>query len=347
MQWARIEDYALLGDLQAAALVGRDGSVDWLCLPRFDSPACFAALLGGEDAGRWRLAPAGASRAARRSYRGPTLVLDTEWVTGDGHVRVTEFMPPRGEAPDLVRIVEGLSGRVPMELELKLRFDYGSITPWVQRRDDGLTAAAGPDFVRLATPVELHGHHMMTEARFEVSAGQKVPFVLTHSGADRDEPKDVSAEQALADTIQFWTSWIQGCRYHGRWQNAVHRALITLKALTFAPTGGIAAAATTSLPEQPRGKRTGTTATAGCAMPPSRFRHYWGPASSARHANGGNGSCAPWQAIHRSCRSCTPSTARVASPSKPWTGYPGTRVPPRYASATTPPASFNSTCGVR
>ena len=255
MQWARIEDYALLGDLQAAALVGRDGSVDWLCLPRFDSPACFAALLGGEDAGRWRLAPAGASRAARRSYRGPTLVLDTEWVTGDGHVRVTEFMPPRGEAPDLVRIVEGLSGRVPMELELKLRFDYGSITPWVQRRDDGLTAVAGPDFVRLATPVELHGHHMMTEARFEVSAGQKVPFVLTHSGAHRDEPKDVSAEQALTDTMQFWTTWIQGCRYHGRWQNAVHRALITLKALTFAPTGGIAAAATTSLPEQPRGKR--------------------------------------------------------------------------------------------
>ena len=139
---ARIEDYALLGDLQTAALVGLDGSIDWLCLPRFDSPACFAALLGGNDAGHWRLSPAGARRASRRGYRGPTLVLDTEWVTGDGRVRVTDFMPPRGDAPKLIRIVEGLAGRVPMQRELKIRFDYGAATPWVRRRDGGLTAVA-------------------------------------------------------------------------------------------------------------------------------------------------------------------------------------------------------------
>ncbi len=182
-------------------------------------------------------------------------MLDTEWVTGDGHVRVTDFMPPRCEAPDLIRIVEGLAGRVPMQMDLKIRFDYGHVTPWVRCRDDGLTAVAGPDFLRLATPVELVGHHMMTEAHFEVCAGQKVPFVLTHAEAHHDEPRDVRPEQALADTLNFWSNWIDQCRYSGRWQSAVDRALITLKALTYAPTGGIAAAATTSLPEQPGGPR--------------------------------------------------------------------------------------------
>jgi GH15 family glucan-1,4-alpha-glucosidase len=251
----RIEEYAVLGDLQTAALVCRDGSIDWLCLPRFDSPACFAALLDDDRAGHWRLAPAAGGPATRRRYRDDTLILESEWDTPEGSVRVVDCMPPRGEAADVVRIVEGRSGRVPMRMELRLRFDYGHIVPWVRRRGPDLGAVAGPDAVWLRTPVELHGRDYATYAEFSVGAGERVPFVLTYQPSHKRRPTPVDAASAVADTERFWTEWIGTCSYDGRWPDAVHRGLVTLKALTYQPTGGIVAAATTSLPEQLGGPR--------------------------------------------------------------------------------------------
>ncbi len=250
-----LEDYAVLGDLHTAALLGRNGSIDWLCLPRFDSSACFAALLDDESAGHWRIAPVGAGAATRRGYREDTLVMDTEWDTEGGSVRVTDFMPPRGEAPDVVRIVEGLSGRVRMRMRLVIRFDYGSVLPWVTRTEDGLLAIAGPDTLCLRTPVRLDGDHWATVAEFEVAAGDKVPFVLTHMPSHQRDAPQAEAQKALRDTEMFWRSWIDRCTYRGHWDAAVRRAVITLKALTYRPTGGIVASATASLPEVFGGKR--------------------------------------------------------------------------------------------
>ncbi|MCU7730308.1 glycoside hydrolase family 15 protein [Actinoplanes sp. KI2] len=252
---SRIEDYGLLGDLHTAALVGRDGSIDWLCLPRFDAPACFAALLGDEGNGFWRLGPASGGPATRRRYRGDSLILESEWDTPEGTVRVIDTMPPRGEAADVVRLVEGVSGRVPMRMALRLRFDYGRIVPWVRHTDGRLAAVAGPDAAWLHTPVAVHGKEFTTYADFTVDPGERVPFVLTYRPSHEPHPKPVDAEKALADTELFWASWIKGFRYDGRWPDAVRRSLVTLKALTYAPTGGIVAAATTSLPEQPGGPR--------------------------------------------------------------------------------------------
>ncbi|MCA5893512.1 glycoside hydrolase family 15 protein [Isoptericola sp. NEAU-Y5] len=254
----RIEDYGLVGDLQTAALVGRDGSIDWLCLPYFDSPACFAALLGDADHGSWQIAPATGGPCTTRRYRGDTLVLESEWETPDGVVRVTDFMPPRGEAPDLVRIVEGVRGRVPMVCDLRLRFDYGSVVPWVTSTGAVTSTVAGPDAVTITTPVELatqEGPHSTLRARFEVAAGDRVPFVLTHHPSHRPAPQPADPESALTATVRFWEDWVAGTRYEGRWTDAVRRSLVTLKALTFAPTGGITAAATTSLPEEIGGSR--------------------------------------------------------------------------------------------
>jgi GH15 family glucan-1,4-alpha-glucosidase len=250
-----LEDYGLLGDLHTAALVGRDGSIDWLCLPRFDSPACFAALLGGEDAGFWRIAPAAGGVCTRRRYRGDSLVLESEWDTPEGSVRVVDTMPPRGEAPDVVRVVEGLTGHVPMRMTLRLRFDYGHIVPWVRRSGRDLLAVAGPDSVWLSTPADVEGRDQTTYAEFTVTAGQRVPFVLTHQSSHLERPKPTNAGQAIADTEKFWRHWMSGFGYEGRWSEAVRRSLIVLKALTYAPTGGIVAAATTSLPEQLGGGR--------------------------------------------------------------------------------------------
>ncbi|GAB3893429.1 glycoside hydrolase family 15 protein [Kibdelosporangium lantanae] len=247
-----IEDYALLGDLHTAALVSADGSVDWLCLPRFDSPACFAALLDDEHAGSWRLAPASTRRTGRRRYLPGTLALETTWDCPEGTVRVIDLMPPRDENADVVRIVEGVRGHVPMEMTMRLRFDYGSVTPWIRHRDGGLETVAGPDAVWLRTPVDLAED---TVARFTVSPGDRVPFVLSHTASHSPRPEPTNAEAALARTKRFWTDWIGQCTYQGRWPDAVHRALITLKALTYAPTGGILAAATTSLPERVGGAR--------------------------------------------------------------------------------------------
>ncbi|HEU4361061.1 MAG TPA: glycoside hydrolase family 15 protein [Mycobacterium sp.] len=251
-----IEDYALLGDLHTAALVSREGSIDWLCLPRFDSAACFAALLHDESAGYWRLAPAGGGPATRRGYRGDTLILDTEWDTDSGSVRITDFMPPRGHNADVIRIIEGLSGRVAMRMDLVIRFDYGHVVPWVRRSDYGLIAIAGPDTLCLTSPVNVRGDHWSTVAEFEVAAGETVPFVLTHAPSHLvPDTMRAKAEHALGRTETFWQNWIGQCSYRGEWDTEVRRALITLKALTFAPTGGIVAAATTSLPEALGGVR--------------------------------------------------------------------------------------------
>jgi GH15 family glucan-1,4-alpha-glucosidase len=244
----RIEDYGLIGDTQTAGLVGNDGSIDWLCMPRFDSHACFAALLGGPEHGRWLLAPAGEVRSRRRSYRGPTLVLDTEFTTDTGVVRVTDCMPPRQRDPDLVRMVEGISGEVRMTMELIIRFDYGSIVPWVRRQDGSLLAIGGPDALSLWTPVKTHGVGLTTRAEFTVRKGEHVPFLLVwHPSHESVRPVDVKG--TVADTCKWWEAWARKCQYEGEWHDEVLRSLITLKALTFEPTGGIVAAPTTSLPE--------------------------------------------------------------------------------------------------
>ncbi|ACQ78448.1 glycoside hydrolase 15-related protein [Beutenbergia cavernae DSM 12333] len=251
----RIEDYGLVGDLQTAALVGRDGSIDWLCVPRFDSPACFAALLGDADNGFWRIGPAGGGPCTRRRYRPDTLVLESEWDTADGTVRVIDFMPPRGEAADLVRIVEGVRGRVPVTMDLRLRFDYGSVLPWVTVGRGETTAIAGPDAAVLHTPAEVTRDDGDLRARVEVAAGERIPFVLTHHLSHLAPPRPVRAEHSLRSTEKFWTSWVGRIDYDGPWSEAVRRSVITLKALTYAPTGGIVAAATTSLPEELGGER--------------------------------------------------------------------------------------------
>ncbi|MFJ8466720.1 glycoside hydrolase family 15 protein [Streptomyces swartbergensis] len=253
----RIEDYALIGDEQTAALVGTDGSVDWLCLPRFDSAACFAKLLGDEDNGYWRIAPVGADRCTRRAYRPDTLVLDTEWQTERGAVRVTDLMPQRDRAPDLVRVVEGLDGEVTLHSVLKLRFDYGSIIPWVRRSDGHRVAVAGPDSTWLRSEPEVRswGEDFGTHAEFTVRKGEKIAFVLTWHPSHEPRPPLVDPYEALRHSVEDWRAWASRCRYDGPYRDAVVRSLITLKALTYAPTGGIVAAATTSLPEEPGGVR--------------------------------------------------------------------------------------------
>jgi len=252
---ARMEDYGLIGDLQTAALVSRHGCIDWLCFPRFDSGACFAALLGDEENGRWSLRPASDITSAQRRYRGDTLVLETELACDEGVVRLIDFMPPRGEAPDVVRIVEGVEGTVPMKMRMSIRFDYGSIVPWVRRKDEGLHAVAGPDALLLATPINLVGRNLHTEAEFDVAPGDRVPFVLTWFPSNQDLPQHTDAEQALVDTDSFWREWVTDCVHVGRFREPLVRSLVTLKALTYAPTGGIVAAATTSLPEALGGVR--------------------------------------------------------------------------------------------
>jgi len=256
MGHARIEDYALIGDCQSAALVGRDGSIDWLCLPRFDSAACFAALLGTAENGRWKLSPAKAFEAKRR-YRPDTLILETEWEADTGAVTLVDFMPVRGAQSDLVRTVVGRRGRVAMEMELVLRFDYGASVPWVTKFADGkgIRAISGPDKVVLCAPVTLDNRDMKTRARFEVEAGQTLSFVLTHGPSHLDIPPPVDPSRALGETERYWRDWAGRCSVTGRWSADVRRSLITLKALTYAPTGGMVAAPTTSLPERIGGVR--------------------------------------------------------------------------------------------
>jgi len=251
----RIEDYALIGDCETAALVCNNGSIDWLCWPAFDSEACFAALLGDKSHGCWRIAPAGDSRMSRR-YRGETLILETRFETAGGAVTLIDFMPPRGAASDVVRLVRGESGRVAMHMELIIRFGFGANIPWVRRTGNGeLLAISGPDMTVLRTPIQTHGENMTTVADFIVDAGETVPFVLTYGASHRELPAAIDVDQALRDTESFWTDWVDRCTYRGRQRDMVVRSLVTLKALTYAPTGGIVAAPTTSLPEKLGGAR--------------------------------------------------------------------------------------------
>jgi GH15 family glucan-1,4-alpha-glucosidase len=252
----RIEDYAIIGDCETAALVSRTGSIDWLCWPRFDSGACFAALLGKPENGRWLIAPAHPEPRIRRRYRHNTLILETEFETPEGAVTLVDFMPLRGHASDLARIVIGKRGRVEMRMELVLRFYYGMIVPWVTKHEGGaLRAVAGPDSVTLTTDVPTHGKDLTTVAEFTVSEGEVVPFVMTYAPSHLPSPQSVNPQKALADTEKFWHEWSNRCAYRGEWGEAVNRSLVTLKALTYRPTGGIVAAATTSLPEQVGGPR--------------------------------------------------------------------------------------------
>ncbi|MGY4906859.1 glycoside hydrolase family 15 protein [Streptomyces sp. 900116325] len=256
----RIEDYALIGDMQTAALVCRDGTADWLCLPRFDSHAVFAGLLGTEEHGFWRLGPAHAEgseppAADRRRYRGDSLILESEWDTPRGTVRVTDFMPPRDSAPQLIRIVEGISGRVSMRSELRMRFSYGRVIPWVHRVDGRTVAVAGPDSVWLDTPADTFGENLTTYSDFTVAPGDRIEFTISWQPSHREPPALPDPEGALEATEDFWREWVEQCTYHGPYREAVVRSLITLKALTYAPTGGIVAAPTTSLPEDIGGSR--------------------------------------------------------------------------------------------
>ncbi len=250
-----IEDYGIIGDLHTVGLVGRDGSIDWLCLPRFDSGACFAKLLGTEDHGSWRIAPKGADRATHRHYRGDTLVLESEFVTDEGTVRVIDCMPIRQSHPEVVRLVEGVRGRVTMEMTLTIRFGYGQVIPWVRHTDGTLTAVAGPDGLSLWTTAPTRGLDFSTVAEFTVGEGQTVPFSLSWFAANEAPPRPVDAFYAIKDTEQWWEEWAGQCTYEGEYRDAVVRSLITLKALTYEPTGGIVAAATTSLPETLGGRR--------------------------------------------------------------------------------------------
>jgi GH15 family glucan-1,4-alpha-glucosidase len=251
----RVEDYAMIGDLQTAALVGRDGSIDWCCFPRFDSGACFARLLGDSDHGRWLLAPAGGITSAIRRYRSDTLILESIYECPEGRVRAIDFMPPRGDQPDIVRIVESLEGAVPMLSELVIRFDYGSIVPWVRRVDHARVAIAGPDALCFRAETPVRGQDMTTVSEFVLEPGRRVPFVLTWFPSHKPLPDPIDAEVALDESEAYWLEWASNCAHDGDYHDEIHSSLLVLKALTYGPTGGIVAAPTTSLPERIGGGR--------------------------------------------------------------------------------------------
>lgn len=251
----KIEHYALIGDCETAALVGRNGSIDWLCWPAFDSDACFAAILGTHKNGRWLIAPSDEVTTISRRYRGETLILETRFETKSGIVALIDFMPPRGKASDIVRLVRGVSGTVKMRMELVIRFGFGADIPWVRRIDHSLLAVAGQDMTVLRTPVEIRGEDLTTVSEFEVKAGETVPFVLTYGPSHLDPPEPIDPEIALQETETFWKEWCSHCTRDGEYHDLILRSLITLKALTFGPTGGIVAAPTTSLPEKLGGAR--------------------------------------------------------------------------------------------
>jgi GH15 family glucan-1,4-alpha-glucosidase len=253
---SKIEDYGLIGDCETAALVGRDGSIDWLCWPAFDSDACFASLLGTHQHGRWLIEPAEEVTKTSRRYWDNTLILETRFETANGVVALIDFMPPRGKASDVVRLVRGVSGKVKLQMQLVMRFGFGVGAPWVKKTEDGaLLAISGPDMTVLRTPVYTRGEDLTTVARFEVSEGETVPFVLTYGPSHLPLPAPINPAQALQDTQDFWTEWCSHCNYKGDHRDLVMRSLITLKALTYGPSGGIVAAPTTSLPEKLGGQR--------------------------------------------------------------------------------------------
>src|SRR6516162_4601863 len=251
---SKIEDYGLIGNMYTSALVSRRGSIDWLCAPRFDSAACFAALLGYDEHGRWSLRPTVAVRENRQSYRGDTMILETAFACDGGAVRVIDFMPMSGRC-DVVRIIEGLDGEVPFEMLLDIRFGYGEHVPFIEQTGDGVCFLSGPDALVLRIPmaVDLSAHRV--SAYFPVRKGDRIPIQLTWYDSHDKPPAMTGAEHALSSTEQFWKDWVARCAYQGRWRDAVVRSLVTLKAMTFAPTGGVVAAPTTSLPEALGGVR--------------------------------------------------------------------------------------------
>jgi GH15 family glucan-1,4-alpha-glucosidase len=266
---SKVEDYALVGDCETAALIGRDGSVDWLCWPRFDSGACFAALLGTADNGRWLIGAADQNARVIRQYRDRTLILETDIETADGAATIIDFMPPRGKASDVVRLVLGKRGKIVIRVELIIRFDYGSLVPWVTRLADGsLCAIAGPDMVVLRTPAPLRAHGRAHVGEFTVSVGETVPFALTYGLSHLPHPPPIDPLQALADTEAFWQEWLSHAEPSGEWSESVNRSLITLKALTYRPTGGMVAAATTCSRRNWVDPGTGTIVTVGSATQP-------------------------------------------------------------------------------
>ncbi len=333
----KIEDYALVGDCHSAALVGRDGSIDWLCWPRFDSPACFAALLGRSEHGRWKIAPAQKQFRVSRRYREDTLILETVFETASGAATLIDFMPMRDEHCNLVRIVSGTRGQVALDLEFILRFDYGASVPWVTRLENGggIRAIAGPDMATLHSPVPLQGKGLSTVARFEIAAGERKAFVLAHGASHAGMPPPLDAEAALERTARFWRDWSSRCRPADEWSGAVKRSLITLKALTYAPTGGVVAAPSTSLPEFIGGVRNWD------------YRFCWLRDATltllGRRVAGATGWCARWPARRSRSRSCTASRVSGVCPRPSCPGFPATKARPRCASATPPPASCSST----
>ena len=252
---ARIEDYAMIGDCRTAAIVGRDGSIDWFCVPRFDSPACFAALLGTPENGRWLIEAVGKSTSSR-AYAGESLVLETIITTATGKVRITEFMPPGTQESSIVRIVEGLSGHVDLRTDIAIRFDYGNSIPWVARHDRRtLTAVSGPNLLAIRTPVALRGENLHTVGEFRVHKDEAVPFVLTYGESFKSIPPSIDAVIAQDETAKFWRQWASHCRVTGSWRAKIMPSLLALKGLSYAPSGGIVAAATCSLPERIGGTR--------------------------------------------------------------------------------------------
>ena len=269
----RIEDYGMIGDCHTAALVARDGSIDWLCLPSFDSAACFAALLGDSENGRWLIAPDCEIKKVTRKYRDDTLILETTFETEGGTVTLVDLMTPATETPDLIRLVVGVRGTVPMRMELSLRFDYGSVVPWVRSNGSGIVAIAVPDTVHLRTPVKLEGENFKTTARFTISAGETIPFDLCWYASHRDEPNPLDVEKAIAETEAWWREWVGRCKFEGRSKAAVIRSLITLKALTLSRPAGSSLRPRLRCPSESAECATGITGFAGCAMPRYTLRN--------------------------------------------------------------------------
>lgn len=246
---SKIEDYALIGDLETAALVDRNGCIDWLCWPDFSSAACFAALLGTEENGYWRIAPVEGEYHISRRYRDHTLVLETNFEQACGAMRLIDFMPPRGRHSDVVRVVECLRGIVSIRMDLALRFDYGRTVPWVTGIRDGVRAVAGPNLAILHASVPVHGENLKTVAEFTLRKGERAWFTLTYGASFEPDPAPIDFRRALNATLRIWRQWSGRLKYKGKYREAVERSLITLKALSFRPSGGIVAAPTTSLPE--------------------------------------------------------------------------------------------------
>ena len=342
---SRIEDYGLIGDCETAALVGRDGSIDWLCWPAFDSDACFAALLGTRENGRWLIAPRDEATQTSRRYWDNTLILETRFETADGVVAIVDFMPPRGEASDIVRLVRGVKGSVKMRMELVIRFSMGSDVPWVKRTDDGaLLAIGGPDMTVLRTPVEMRGEDMTTVADFEVGEGVTVPFVLTYGASHLELPDPIDPAQALQDTEDFWLDWCSRCTYEGDSRDLVMRSLITLKALTYNPTGGIVAAPTTSLPEKLGGARNWDYRFCWLRDATFTLLALMNSGYTKKPLPGTIGCCARSQARRTTCRSCTASWASAACSNGKRTGCSAMKARNRCGSATPPMPSCSLMC---